>query len=247
MTRLAAWNFDEASGVVLDVSGNNHNFALTSPTIRTNSGYTNKGLTQSGSDIFLLSSTILNALKTPNRTITAWIQETAPITGWVGQFYVSSIDSGSWGILFLSNQWNIQARNASGFARCSVARPTDSLFHHVAGTYDGSHVRMYLDSVQVGGNQPLAGPLRTDADQFRFLENTSSSVVVDDVQYFDTAFSPEEVEENMFTAVTSGRSGKPKAWTGSAWAARQAKVWNGSTWINAKMHGHNETDWIAAK
>lgn len=246
MTRLAAWNFDEASGDVLDVSGNNRHFGLTNPSIRTNDGYTNKGLTQTGSDILLLSTTILNALKTPNRTISAWIKETAPITGWVGQFYVSSIDSGSWGILFLSNQWHIQARNASSFVRCSAPRPTDSLFHHVAGTYDGEDVCFYLDANLVS-TQPLTGPLRTDADQFRLLQNTSSSIIVDDVQYFDTALSELEVEDVMNTPVLPGRSGKPKVWNGSSWSSRQAKVWNGSSWGNAQMQGYNGTDWIAAK
>jgi Concanavalin A-like lectin/glucanases superfamily len=246
MTRLGAWNFDEASGDVLDASGNGWDFALTSPTIRTNSGHTDKGLTQSGSDIFLLSPTIMTALKTPNRTLAAWIKETSPVTGWVGEFYVSSIDSGSWGILFLSSQWNFQARNASGFARCSVARPTDSLFHHVAGTYDGSNLRLYLDAVLVS-TQPLAGPLRTDANEFRFLQNTSSSVIVDDVQFFDEALSQSDIATLMTTPVVLGRSGKPKIWSGSTWNARQAKVWNGSSWDNALMHGRNGTSWITAK
>lgn len=246
MTRLAAWNFDEASGDVLDASGNNWDFALTSPTIRTNSGHTDKGLTQSGDDIFLLSTTILNALKTPNRTIAAWVKETSPMTAWIGEFYVSSIDSGSWGILFLASQWHIQARNSSSFVRCSVARPTDNAFHHIAGTYDGTNVRLYFDAVLMS-TQALAGPLRTDADEFRFLQNTTSSIVVDDVQYLDEALSQPDIATLMNTPVVPGRSGKPKTWNGSTWSPRQAKVWNGSSWQNAPMHGHNGTDWIAAK
>jgi hypothetical protein len=246
MTRLAAYNFDEESGDVLDASGNNRNFALTNPTIRTNLGHTNKGLTQSGSDILLVSSTIMNPLKTANRTLAAWVKETTPVTGWVGEFYVSSIDSGSWGILFLSSQWNFQARNATSFARCSTARPTDSLYHHVAGTYDGSNLRFYLDATLVS-TQSLTGPLRTDADQFRFLQNTSSSVIVDDVQFFDQALSEPEISSVMSTPVVHGRSGKPKIWNGTTWTARQAKVWNGSSWQNARISGHNGIDWITTK
>lgn len=245
MIPLAAWNFDETSGDVLDVSGHERHFPLTSPTVRTSSGHTNGGLTQAGSDIQLVSSAILTALKTPNRTIAAWIKETTPETGWVGEFYISSIDSGSWGILFLSGQWHIQARNAGGFARCSVARPTDSLFHHVAGTYDGSDVRMYLDGALVA-TQPLAGPLRTDADELRILDNTSSSITVDDLQYFDVAASLSEVADIM-NPVVPLRTGKPKVWDGSAWVPRQAKVWNGSSWVNAQMKGTDGTNWIAAK
>lgn len=247
MIPLVSWNFDEASGPVLDNSGHGGDFTLTSPTVRTSSGHTNGGLTQaSGSDIQVAPTSVLTPLKTPNRTIAAWIKETSPITGWVGEFYISSIDSGSWGILFLSGQWHIQARNAGGLVRCSVARPTDSLFHHIAGTYDGFNVRMYLDGALVA-TQPLTGPLRTDADVLRVLDNTSSSVVVDDLQYFDVAASLSEVNAIMTNPVVPIRSGKPKVWNGSAWVPHQAKVWNGSTWVNAKMKAYDGTDWVTAK
>lgn len=245
MTRLAAWNFDESSGDVLDVSGHGLNFPLTSPSVRTDSGHTEKGLTQSGSGDLSLPSTILAAVKTPNRTLAAWIQETTAVTGWVSQFYVSSIDSGSWGILFLSGQWHIQARNLSGLVRCSIARPTDSLFHHVAATYDGANVRMYLDGVLVS-TQPLAGPLRGDADDLLLLSGTSSSVTVDDVQLFDEAVLGPDIPALM-DPVVGGRSGKPKVWNGSSWVQRQAKIWNGSAWVNAKMNSFDGTDWITAK
>jgi len=246
MIPIVSWNFDEASGPVLDNSGHGGDFTLTSPTVRTSSGHTNGGLTQAGSDIQLAPSSVLAAVKTPQRTIAAWIKETIPETGWVGELYISSIDSGSWGILFLSGQWHIQARNAGGFVRCSVARPTDSLFHHVAGTYDGVNVKMYLDGVLVA-TQPLTAPMRTDADELRVLDNTSSSITVDDLQYFDFAASLSEVSTIMSNPVVPVRSGKPKVWDGSAWVPRPAKVWNGSTWVPAKMKSYNGTDWVTAK
>jgi hypothetical protein len=246
MIPIVSWNFDEASGPVLDNSGHGGDFTLTSPTIRTSSGHTNGGLTQAGSDIQLAPSSVLAAVKTSQRTIAAWIKETTPETGWIGEMYVSSIDSGSWGILFLSNQWHIQARNAGGFVRCSVARPTDSLFHHVVGTYDGVNVKMYLDGSLVA-TQPLAAPMRTDADQLRILDNTSSSITVDDLQYFDTAATPAEIATIMTTPVIPVRSGKAKIWDGSNWIQYPVKVWDGSSWIPAKLKAHNGADWIVAK
>lgn len=246
MIPVVSWNFDEASGPVLDNSGHGGDFVLASPTVRTSSGHTNGGLTQAGSDIQLAPSSVLAAVKTPQRTIAAWIKETTSETGWVGEMYVSSIDSGSWGILFLSDQWHIQARNAGGFVRCSVARPTDSLFHHVAGTYDGVNVKMYLDGILVA-TQPLTAPMRTDADQLRILDNTSSSITVDDLQYFDFAATLSEVATIMTTPVVPVRSGKPKVWDGSTWVPRQAKVWNGSSWVNAQMKANDGTEWIVSK
>ena len=60
MTLLLAWSFDEASGAVIDQSGNGRGFSLTGNTIRTASGggYTyggtlpaSLGLTQSAAGI----------------------------------------------------------------------------------------------------------------------------------------------------------------------------------------------------
>lgn len=245
MNRLAAWNFNESSGDVLDINGTGHDFPLSGNNIRIGSGHSGNGLTQSASDVLLAPSSILPSLKTPRRSIAAWIRETSPVIGWVGQFYVSSIDSGSWGILFISNQWCIQARNAGGFVRASVARPTDSLFHHVVGTYDETNVKLYLDGALVS-TQPITQPLRTDADQLYILQTTGSAVTIDDLQYFDTALTPSEVVAAA-DPIVAGRSGKAKVWDGSSWVQHPAKVWNGSSWVPAKLKTHNGTDWITAK
>lgn len=247
MTLLASYNFDEASGNVLDNSGHALDITLSSPAVRTASGHTNGGLTQSSAGIFTAPASYLTTLKTANRTVMAWVKETTSITGWVLEFHSSAIDSGTWGILFLNGNWQIQARNSSGFVRAAVARPTDSQFHHVAGTYDGTNVRLYLDGTLVA-TQALTAPLRTDADGFRFQDNSSSSVTIDDVRFYDEALSQATIASLMSTPVVPvGRSGKPKIWSGSAWVSHQAKVWNGSSWVNAAMAGHNGTAWTKSK
>lgn len=247
MTLLAAYNFDEVSGNILDHSGHGLDIPLSSPAIRTASGHTSGGLTQSSAGIFNAPAGHLTTLKTPNRTIMAWVKEVTSITGWVLEFYSSAIDSGTWGILFLNGNWQIQARNSSGFVRAAVTRPTDALFHHVAGTYDGANVRLFLDGTLVS-SQILTPPLRTDADALRFQDNSSSSVTIDDVRFYDEALDQATIASLMSTPVVpTGRSGKPKTWNGSAWVSHQAKIWNGSAWVPVAMAGHNGTDWIKSK
>jgi hypothetical protein len=246
MTLLAAYNFDEVAGDILDLSGNGLDIPLSDPAVRATTGHTGKGLTQTGTGIFLAPAEYLTTLKTAQRTVMAWVKETSPVIGWVLELHSSSIASGSWGMLFLSSQWHIQARNSSGFVRASVARPTDSQFHHVAGTYDGVSVRLYLDGVLVS-TQPLTEPLRNDADVFRFQDNSSPNVTIDDVRFFDEALDQATISSLMSTPVTAGRSGRPKVWNGSTWIPYPAKVWNGSAWVEAAMTGHDGTDWVKSK
>lgn len=201
MTLLAAYNFDEASGAVLDASGNGRSFTLTGSTVRTSAGHTAQGLTQNVAEVQL--GPALTGLQTADRTLMAWVQETTAATGWVVEMYQTGIGSGAWGILFLSSQWHIQARNAAGLVRATVARPADNLYHHVAGTYDGTNVRLYLDGV-LAATTALASPLRTDADVFRFVDTTSSKVTVDDVRIYDTALDAATITTLMGQPVTTG-------------------------------------------
>jgi hypothetical protein len=246
MTLLAAYNFDETSGAILDVSGNGLDIPIASPAIRTPSGHTNNGLTQTGTGIFTAPAGHLISLKTPNRTLMAWVRETAATIAWVLEFYSSSIDSGTWGILFLNNLWQIQARNATGFVRASVSRPTDGLYHHIAGTYDGANVRLYLDGVLVA-TQPMTPPLRSDADVFRFQDQSGTNISIDDVRFYDEALDQTAIQILMNTPVSADRSGKPLIWTGSAWIPRPAKIWTGSAWEVHPIKGYDGTDWVTSK
>lgn len=242
---LAAYNFDEESGAILDLSGNGLDIPFAPPAVRA-AGHTDLGLVQTGTGVFLGPAGYAADLLTPNRTIMAWIKDEISITGWVFEFWSAAINSGIWGILFLSSQWHIQARNASSLARASIARPTDSQWHHFAGTYDGANVRAYFDGV-LAATVPLAGPLRTDGDEFRVQDNSSTSLTTDDVRYFDVALSQAEIVSLMNTPVTGGRSGKPKVWDGSTWSPRQAKLWNGSSWDNVTISGYDGGQWTTSK
>jgi hypothetical protein len=203
---LYEWSFDEASGDILDSSGHGRNWTPSGITTRTASGggHTDKGLTQSGVDIALGPS--LTGLQTSNRTVMAWVKQTTSVTAWLLEFYVSSIDSGAWGILFLSGQYHIQARNSSGFARASAASPTFNVWHHVAGTYDGSNVRLYIDGT-LSATTALTGPLRTDATNFRVMDQSSSATVFDDARGFDIALTQAEIQSWMNTPATPASTG----------------------------------------
>jgi hypothetical protein len=209
MTLLAAWNFDEASGAVLDASGNGRGFTPAGTTTRTASGGghsgtgSDKGLTQTSATTD--AGPALTGLQTSNRTVMAWIKRTSNSQdGWVLEMYNATIGSGCWGILFLSGSWHIQARNSSAFARASVTAPSTSVWHHFAGTYDGTTIRAYLDGVLVGTGTALAGPLRTDATVYNVFDTAGSATVIDDVRHYDTVLTQAQIQSDMNTPVSSG-------------------------------------------
>lgn len=205
MTELLAWNFDEASGDVIDHTGNGRGFTIASPGVRTASGngHTEKGLTLSFNGI--QNGPALTGLQTANRTLMCWAKNTASVTGHLLEMHVTSIDSSAWSILYLSGNLQIQARNASGFVRPSVARPADNAWHHIAGTYDGTNVRLWLDGVNVA-TLALTSPLRTDANTFRVLDNSDSVTTIDDVRLFDTALDSTAINSYMNTPVGAAQT-----------------------------------------
>lgn len=183
---LAEYSFDEASGTVLDVSGNGHDFTLSGDVVRTASGHTGNGVHNNGGGGTATLSSSPAWSQTADRTVAMWMINPQNTIQWALRWNVVSINSGAWGFLLLNTQVVCQARNASGFVRAACTRPTDGLWHHYAATYDGTNVRMYLDGV-LTDTQALTAPLRTDADTIDLLEVTDSTTVVDDLRMYDSA------------------------------------------------------------
>ena len=201
MSNLLAWNFDEASGAVLDLSGNGRTWtpgAGNGNSLRNAGGHTNSGMTQSIADTAI--GPALTGLQTANRTIMAWVNQSTSITGWILEFNVGAISSGCWGILWLNGQVHIQARSSSSLVRAS-GTPTFGAYYHIAGTYDGSNVRLYLNGT-LAATVALAGGLRTDADVFRVMDQSASQTIWDDARLFDTALSQSEIQTQMNTPVS---------------------------------------------
>lgn len=202
---LAEYSFDEASGPVLDASGNGHDFTLGGDTIRSVSGHTGSGLANDGGAAW---SEIAPAFgQTTDRTLAMWmIDPEAAVVQWIIRWNVESIDSGSWGFLNLGTDIVVQARNMSGFTRVGVTRPSDGLWHHYAATYDESTttLKFFLDGVEVASNSGVSGPLRTDADTIDIGAFSSTTTILDDLRMYDSALDAEAIALIADTPVGEG-------------------------------------------
>lgn len=182
MTLLAAYNADEAvsDATVVDRSGNGQNFTLTGSGVTRVAGHTGYGLSNTGAAVALPP----NVGQTTNRSVMVWLKGPNSAAGWAVQWYVAAIDSGAWGILNLSGNIHLQGRNGTTTGRASFARPSDiaTVFHHIAGTYDGSNLRLYIDGT-LQATTALASPLRTDG--VLQLYGYTESDIIDDIRIYD--------------------------------------------------------------
>lgn len=75
-----------------------------------------------------------------------------------------------------------------------------------------------------------------DTIRFRVLRNGAT-----------TGLTYTQVPTIPVTISAGTRTGRPKVWTGSAWANKPAKVWTGSTWVEKPVKVWSGTAWVPAR
>lgn len=204
MALLAAYNFDDISGGILDASGNGHDIT-TLGAARAATGHTNSGLqctsAAEGAGPALPSP---SWAQTANRTLMCWFQVPSTVTkpsGYPVEIHLSSGDTGAWGLWGDGNGNMVaRARNASSVGTVSTPFPTDGLWHHWAMTYDGTTLRIYKDGA-LANSAALTGPLRTDADVLWLFDGGESTYTLDDVRFYDEALDATAITSAMNTPV----------------------------------------------
>lgn len=213
MTLLLAWNFEEASGAVVDYSGNGRGFSLSAGTVRTaaGSGYTYGG-TLSSSVGLTQSSAVIQAgpattgLNTASRTMMCWAKAPGATPSWFMEFHNAAGDTGAWGWLMLSGVFRFRAKNAAGTVFEVNLTADAANWHHYAATHDGTNLKVYRDGTQVGTDVALSGALLT-GDDMRVFDNAGSANVIDDVRIYDTALTAAAITSDMNTPVAAATSG----------------------------------------
>lgn len=104
----------------------------------------------------------------------------------------------------------------SDVTAASASSPLSAGFHHVAGTWTGSELRLYVDGVKVA-TTPFTGPIHDNAriplligGYNRFLAKGPDSMVgvIDEVEIFDRALHHREIRE-IFDAGSAGKCKTP--------------------------------------
>jgi len=245
MTLLAAWNFDEASGNFLDVTGNGHDWAPGAGITR-QTGHTNTGARHESTAADSPGPAIFG--QTANRTLSCWVKRSSnSVDGWIVEMKNGSAGTGVCGFLFSGSSVQARVKNASNTAfTASFAQPTVNVWYHLAMTYDGTNIRLYFDGV-LKATTAFTGPIWTSATIFPFFDTVGSETVIDDVRIYDHAQTAAEILTDKDTPVaaastttgtlTASFSSPTVAATGSASADAALSASFSSPTVDAAANG----------
>ncbi len=254
---VAAYGFNEGSGIVVnDETGNGHTLATSSPNF-TASGHTASGLRQVAANTVAIDDTdgtfTTLAPGVAPYTVMFWGQYTAEgsagVNWTVGQSVNDFPTLRSWAIA-MSNGTNAVFHMRRGGFDSQITYPKQPLgeWHHYAMSYNQrGYLRAYVDGVIIGSAY-APGVGEVTAAALRIFGHNMQGQTIDDLCFFDTALAPDAVAYYMTSAIVPGeRSGRIKHWNGTQWQAHPLKVWDGSTWITRKTKGYNGTGFIHGK
>lgn len=167
---VADWHFNESGGATaVDSSGygNNGTFGPAGSSLdpeRIGDGKLGGALRFDGSDHVVVEHS--SSLEPANITVEAWVRSLpgAPPYGWSYVVSKSSVDCGfaAWALYTGATGGMYFYINGGGCIMTEGASPRqiwDGQWHHIAGTFDGAAVRLYVDGVEVGNGTPYTGPL----------------------------------------------------------------------------------------
>jgi chitodextrinase len=205
---VAAYGFNESSGVAAtDSSGNNNNGTISNAT-RSTSGKYGGALSFNGAKknnyVSIPDSTPLHL--TSGMTLEAWINP-ASVTGSWRTVILKERPGGMAYSLYANNDanrpvgqiFNTAERNAQGTA--SVALNT---WTHLSTTYDGSSLRLYVNGVQVS-SVPASGNIINSTGLLKIGGNAVwgewFNGLIDEVRVYNRALSAAEIQTDMNTPV----------------------------------------------
>jgi Concanavalin A-like lectin/glucanases superfamily len=252
---VAAYSFDEGSGAtVADASGNGNTGAVNGA-IWTNVGRFGAALAFNGSNTWVTVNDANSLDLSTGMTLEAWVYPTVPPSAW--RTVIAKEGSGSVLAYFLHASSAPLDEPAAGMTTANgedavgggAVLPVNS-WTHLAATYDGSTLRLFVNGVEVD-SLALSGAIVTTANPLRIGGNgvwgEFFQGLIDEVRIYNRALSATEIRDDMNVPIsqapnpaptTSGLSpasapaGAPTftlTVTGSNFIAGSVVRWNGAS------------------
>jgi hypothetical protein len=205
---VAAYAFDEGGGTtVADYSGQGNTGAVSGATWTAQGRFgTALFFDGTGAQVTIADSASLRL--TSGMTLEAWVYPTATASAWraivdknVDGYYLMASSSNApnnWPAV--GGTWNAGNQNTLG----PTALPVNA-WTHLAGTWDGATVRLYVNGVQVASRPqttpltPTPGTLQIGGDSYgEFFTG-----IIDEVRIYGRALSEAELQADMATGVAA--------------------------------------------
>ena len=206
LTAVAAYGFNEGSGtMVADASGNGNNGTISGATW-TNSGKYGSALVFKGTNALVTVSNSTTLQLSAAMTLEAWVNPTT-----VGNAFGDVIYKGNDNYYLEATSPGVGEPGGGGtFGSSDVilygtAALAVNTWSHVAVTYDGGTLRLYVNGTEVASQiQPGAILTSTNALQIGGdnLYNQFFNGMIDEVRIYNRALSAAEIQTDMNTPVS---------------------------------------------
>ncbi len=203
---MAAYAFNEGSGTtVADASGNGNTGTISGATWTTQGKYGGAlDFNGTSSLVAIPASTSLNVSSA--MTLEAWVYPTAAQSGWrtimqrqTDAYFLNASNSG--GPLWPSGGGTLGGSTVYASAGSPLALAT---WTHVALTYDGSMLRLYVNGTQVA-SAPQSGAIQTNTNPLRIGGNVPYGEYfqgrIDEARVYNRALTAGEVQTDMNTSI----------------------------------------------
>jgi len=198
-----AYSFNEGSGTgVYDASGNGNNGALQGGTSWTTAGKYGNAISFNGTNAYVNIPSSTSLQLTSAMTLEAWVNPSVVNGVWRDVIYKGKdnyyLDADS-------TSGKPATRATSGGALFGTGPLTVNTWTHLAGTYDGVTLRLYVNGVQVSSRAetgPIGvstNPLQIGGDAFYgqyFLGK------IDEVRIYNWALSGPQIQSDMNSPIT---------------------------------------------
>ena len=195
---VALWHMNEASGNLIDSSGNGHTGTVTGTTVTT--GLLNNARTFNGSSDYANSGTGLNLTGT-QVTVEAWVKPTGSIATNGRSTIISNFNASTGGyILDLIDTADVEGyRFWINSTSCSYYPPSiPSGWTHLTGSYDGSNLYIY-ENGELKNTCVKTGNIVTSTTALTIGKRTDGyyySGQIDEIRISNIARSPEEIKQS---------------------------------------------------